>query len=84
MIRAAAIAIALVAGGAAAAAPCQPCPTPCPPRAIGPAAAAHTRVGRHGRATCRVTRRTPEVMREEAARVPRGEIFSTWSNAARQ
>ena len=78
MTRLVAVAIALVCGVAAAAPPCPP------PRTLGPAARAHTRVWRHGRATCRVTRRTPEVMREEAARVPRGEIFSTWENAARQ
>ncbi len=81
MTRIAAVAIALACGVAAAA---PPVPAPCPPRSLGPAARAHTRVWRHGRATCRVTRRTPEVMREEAARVPRGEIFSTWENAARQ
>lgn len=55
-----------------------------PPRPLGPAAAAHSRIRRHGRSTWRVTRRTPEVMVEEAARVPRGEIFRTWENAARQ
>ncbi|MFM7108319.1 MAG: hypothetical protein ACKOZU_06915 [Planctomycetaceae bacterium] len=79
MTRLAAVAIAMACGVAAAAPP-----APSPPRSLGPAAAAHTRWYRHGRKTCRVTRRTPEVMREEAARVPRGEIFSTWENAARQ
>ena len=51
-----------------------------PPRNTGPAARAHSRYrrGRHG--TTRVIRRTPEVMREDAARVKRGELFSTWSN----
>ena len=72
---------ALVATAACAAPPCQ---APCPPRVLGPAATAHTRVWRHGRATCRVTRRTPEVMRETAARVPRGDIFRSWESAARQ
>jgi hypothetical protein len=51
-----------------------------PPRNSGPAARAHSRYrrGRHG--TTRVIRRTPEVMREDAARVRRGDLFSTWSN----
>ncbi|MFM7292428.1 MAG: hypothetical protein ACKO6B_14540 [Planctomycetia bacterium] len=51
-----------------------------PPRNSGPAARAHSRYrrGRHG--TSRVIRRTPEVMREDAARVKRGDLFSTWSN----
>ena len=50
------------------------------PRNAGPAARAHSRYrrGRHG--TTRVIRRTPEVMREDAARVKRGDLFSTWSN----
>ncbi len=54
--------------------------TAVPPRNTGPAARAHSRYrrGRHG--TTRVIRRTPEVMREDAARVKRGELFSTWSN----
>ena len=54
--------------------------TAVPPRNIGPAARAHSRYrrGRHG--TTRVIRRTPEVMREDAARVKRGDLFSTWSN----
>lgn len=81
MIRTAAVVIALVAGVAAASPRDQ---AACPPRTLGPAALAHSRFHRHGRKTCRVTRRTPEVMQEEAARVPRGEIFSSWSNAARQ
>ncbi|MFM9059017.1 MAG: hypothetical protein ACKOSQ_07835 [Planctomycetaceae bacterium] len=85
MRRAAGLAIALVAAVAGAAPPCPPAPGPCcQPRTLGPAAAAHTRVWRHGRTTCRVTRRTPAVMWEDAARMPRGEIFSTWENAARQ
>lgn len=51
-----------------------------PPRNSGPAARAQSRYrrGRHG--TTRVIRRTPDVMREDAARVRRGELFSTWSN----
>jgi len=51
-----------------------------PPRNTVPAARAHSRYrrGRHG--TTRVIRRTPEVMREDAARVRRGDLFSTWSN----
>lgn len=51
-----------------------------PPRNTGPAARSHSRYrrGRHG--TTRMIRRTPEVMREDAARVKRGDLFSTWSN----
>jgi hypothetical protein len=51
-----------------------------PPRNTGPAARSHSRYrrGRHG--TTRIIRRTPEVMREDAARVKRGDLFSTWSN----
>jgi len=54
--------------------------TTIPPRNSGPAARAHSRYrrGRHG--TTRIIRRTPEVMREDAARVKRGDLFSTWSN----
>jgi hypothetical protein len=54
--------------------------TAVPPRNTGPAARAHSRYrrGRHG--TTRVIRRTPDVMREDAARVKRGDLFSTWSN----
>jgi hypothetical protein len=50
------------------------------PRNTGPAARAHSRYrrGRHG--TTRVIRRTPDVMREDAARVKRGDLFGTWSN----
>lgn len=57
--------------------PQRPAP---PPRNSGPAARSHSRYrrGRHG--TVRVIRRTPEVMREDAARVKRGDLFSTWSN----
>jgi len=54
--------------------------TTVPPRNSGPAARSHSRYrrGRHG--TTRIIRRTPEVMREDAARVKRGDLFSTWSN----
>ena len=57
-----------------------PQPTVIPPRNTGPAARSHSRYrrGRHG--TTRLIRRTPEVMREDAARVKRGDLFSTWSN----
>jgi hypothetical protein len=53
---------------------------PPPPRNTGPEAQSQSRVRQHRRKTVRVIRRTPEVMREDAARVPRGEMFSTWSN----
>lgn len=51
-----------------------------PPRNTGPQAMSHSRYrrGRHG--TTRIIRRTPAVMREDAARVKRGDLFSTWSN----
>jgi len=51
-----------------------------PPRNTGPESMAHSRYrrGRHG--TTRIIRRTPAVMREDAARVRRGDLFSTWSN----
>ena len=51
-----------------------------PPRNTGPQAMAHSRYrrGRHG--TTRIIRRTPAVMQEDAARVKRGDLFSTWSN----
>ncbi len=51
-----------------------------PPRNTGPQAMARSRYrrGRHG--TTRIIRRTPAVMREDAARVKRGDLFSTWSN----
>ncbi len=51
-----------------------------PPRNTGPAAVANSRVWQHRRKTVRMIRRTPEVMREDAARVKRGDLFSTWSN----
>lgn len=53
---------------------------PIPPRNSGPEARAHSRVHQHRRKTVRVIRRTPAVMREDAARVKRGDLFSTWSN----
>ena len=53
---------------------------PIPPRTTGPEAMAHSRVHQHRRRTVRMIRRTPEVMREDAARVKRGDLFSTWSN----
>ena len=57
-----------------------PLPAVVPPRNSGPAARSHSRYRRGRRATTRVIRRTPEVMREDAARVRRGDLFSTWSN----
>ena len=58
----------------------RPQRTAIPPRNTGPAARANSRYrrGRHG--TTRIIRRTPDVMREDAARVKRGDLFSTWSN----
>lgn len=55
-------------------------PAVVPPRNSGPAARSHSRYRRGRHATTRVIRRTPEVMREDAARVRRGDLFSTWSN----
>ena len=68
--------IAFVALSAATAAAQQPIP----PRNSGPQATAHSRTHQHRRKTVRVIRRTPAVMREDAARVKRGDLFSTWSN----
>ncbi|MFN9367558.1 MAG: hypothetical protein ACK6CT_02150 [Planctomycetia bacterium] len=62
---------------AAVAAAAEPVPSP---RNSGPEAVAHSRVRQHRRKTVRIIRRTPEVMREDAARVKRGDLFSTWSN----
>ena len=53
---------------------------PIPPRNTDPEARAHSRYHQHRRHTTRVIRRTPAVMREDAARVKRGDLFSTWSN----
>ncbi len=55
---------------------------PIPPTNSGPAAVAHSRTWRHRRKSVRVIRRTPEVMREDAARIKRGDLFSNWSSAA--
>lgn len=80
-------AVVMVLLSLAGAPPCtgaEPVPPPVfvapPPRNTGPAAVAHSRVWQHRRKTVRVIRRTPEVMREDAARVKRGDLFSTWSN----
>lgn len=54
--------------------------TPVQPRNSGPEAVAHSRTRQYRRKTVRIIRRTPEVMREDAARYRRGDIFSTWSN----
>ncbi len=69
-----------VARGQAATMPGGPSSAVIPPRNTGPEAMAHSRYrrGRHG--TTRIIRRTPAVMREDAARVKRGDLFSTWSN----
>ena len=47
-----------------------------------PVARAHTRTWHHHGKTVRMIRRTPDVMREDGARIKRGDLFSTWSNAA--
>ncbi len=73
-----AIAIGL-AGQAADVAAAEPAVMP-PPRNTGPAAMSHSRYRQHHRKTVRTIRRTPDVMREDAARVKRGDLFSTWSN----
>jgi hypothetical protein len=69
-----------VARGPAVTIPAGPPSAVIPPRNTGPEARAHSRSrrGRHG--TTRIIRRTPAVMREDAARVKRGDLFSTWSN----
>lgn len=64
---------------ATAAAAVEPAVVP-PPRNTGPAAMSHSRYRQHHRKTVRTIRRTPDVMREDAARVKRGDLFSTWSN----
>jgi hypothetical protein len=66
--------LTLVCGSAA------PAQQQIPPRNTGPEARAHSRYHQHRRHTTRVIRRTPAVMREDAARVKRGDLFSTWSN----
>ncbi|MFM7245212.1 MAG: hypothetical protein ACKO40_13705 [Planctomycetaceae bacterium] len=73
------VAAACLAAGTAAAAP--PTVIAAPPGS-GPVAQAHTRTFRHHRKTVRMIRRTPQVMQEDAARIKRGDLFSTWSNAA--
>ncbi len=52
------------------------------PPGSGPIAQANTRVRKHRRSTVRSIRRTPAVQWEDAARIKRGDLFSTWSNAA--
>lgn len=75
------IACVLLTPGVPAAEPVPPAGVALPPpRNTGPAAVANSRVWQHRRKTVRVIRRTPEVMREDAARVKRGDLFSTWSN----
>lgn len=82
MLRAAALSVALMAlVGADMAAAAPPTIVAAPPGS-GPVAQAHGRTWRHRRKTVRMTRRTPEVMQEDAARIKRGDLFSTWSNAA--
>ena len=71
------VALAVMVAATSAAAADQ---RPISPRNSGPEAWAHSRVYQHRRKTVRVIRRTPAVMREDAARVKRGDLFSTWSN----
>ena len=83
MIRRPAIAAIVLAALAAADLAAAAGPTiVAPPPGSGPVARAHTRTWRHRRSTGRITRRTPEAMGEDAARIKRGDLFSTWSNAA--
>ena len=77
-----AIAIVLTAALHAGSAIAAPRTIVTAPPGSGPVAQAHTRTWRHNRKTVRMTRRTPDVMREDAARIKRGDLFSTWSNAA--
>ena len=77
-----AIAIVLAAAIHAGSAIAAPPTIVAAPPGSGPMAQAHTRTWRHNRKTVRMTRRTPDVMREDAARIKRGDLFSTWSNAA--
>jgi len=67
-------------GGVLIAAASAPAQQSIPPRNSGPEARAHSRYYQHRRKTVRVIRRTPAVMQEDAARVKRGDLFSTWSN----
>jgi hypothetical protein len=76
--RLALLAVALAAPVAAAAPPTIVAPPP----GSGPVARAHTRTWHHHGKTVRMIRRTPDVMREDAARIKRGDLFSSWSNAA--
>jgi hypothetical protein len=78
ILRLALLSVVLTAPLAAAAPPTIVAPPP----GSGPVAQAHTRVRQHHRKTVRMTRRTPDVMREDAARIKRGDLFSTWANAA--
>jgi hypothetical protein len=82
VIRRTALAALLLSSLAAGIADASPPTIVAPPPGSGPATQARTRTWRHRRATVRMTRRTPEVMREDAARITRGDLFSTWSNAA--
>ncbi len=82
MIRRTAMAAAVLSALAAGIVVAAPPTIVAPPPGSGPVAQARTRTWRHRRATVRMTRRTPEVMREDAARITRGDLFSTWSNAA--
>ena len=75
--RLAVLAVALAAPAAAG-----PPTIVAPPPGSGPVARAHTRTCHHHGRTVRMTRRTPEVMREDAARIKRGDLFSSWANAA--
>ena len=78
----AALAISLAASALATVALAAPPTIVVAPPGSGPVAQAHTRTWRHHRKVVRVTRRTPQVMQEDAARIKRGDLFSTWSNAA--
>ena len=74
--------IVLASALAAAVAVAEPPSIVAAPRNTSPAAVARSRTWRHRRSTVRVIRRTPEVLREDAARISRGDLFSSWSNAA--
>jgi hypothetical protein len=77
-----AVLVLVAAAGLAAAAAAAPPTIVAAPPGSGPIARAHTRTWQHRRSTVRVTHRTPEVMREDASRIKRGDLFSTWANAA--